>query len=129
MIELPWITRDAQLFLQQIVRNNFRALEFGAGRSTLWFSHQVAELVSVEHNPEWYEEVIRKVSPGTVRLHASPHIVGTDHLQKPYSFICDEFPDDYFDLVFIDGRDRISCVEKSRRVLKPGGYMCIDNMD
>jgi predicted O-methyltransferase YrrM len=37
--------------------NGGKGLEFGSGRSTLYFSKRLDELYSIEHHQEWYEKV------------------------------------------------------------------------
>jgi hypothetical protein len=32
-------------------------IEFGSGRSTLWFAKKVKRLISVEHNEVWYKRI------------------------------------------------------------------------
>lgn len=129
MKKRPWITEQANRFLKKIVRPDFRILEFGCGGSTLWFDKRVQTLISVEHDQSWYDQICTRLRNGKILLYPSEQIRGTDHLENPYDHVCDQYPDDYFNLVMIDGRDRVRCVEKARRIVQPSGYLCVDNMD
>jgi hypothetical protein len=40
-----------------------------------------------------------------------------------------EFPAEYFDLISIDGSDRLACYEIAQKYLRPGGMLLIDNTD
>lgn len=53
----PWLAPGAIRFLDNWLRPEHVGFEWGAGRSTLWFSHRVERLTSIEHNPEWYAKV------------------------------------------------------------------------
>jgi hypothetical protein len=51
----------------------------------------------------------------------------------PYHGVCDEFPDEHFDLVLVDGLDvdegrmRVACARAAMRVLRRGGILMLDN--
>lgn len=123
--ETPWLTPESVSFLEDLIKCNpdIKILEFGCGGSTIWFSRLLkspnARVVSVEHDAEWQAAVKETVGSN----------VDLRHLPRPYSSVCDEFPDNYFDLVLIDGRDRILCAAKSMRLVKHGGFMMLDNAD
>ncbi|MGZ5029639.1 MAG: O-methyltransferase [Methylobacter sp.] len=101
-------------------------LEFGMGGSTLWFSQQNCKLVSVEHNPAWFEAVKAVIQPDHVELILHP---------IPLHDICSTFADANFDLILIDhedfdeGRMRLACLQECRRLVKPGGILMLDNTD
>lgn len=48
---------------------------------------------------------------------------------KSYVKIIDEYPDEYFNLVFIDGRARPSCIKHAIPKIRPGGYLMLDNSE
>lgn len=48
---------------------------------------------------------------------------------KEYVTCIDGSPDDYFDIVIIDGRARNSCWIHCREKIKHGGYLVLDNSD
>lgn len=54
---VPWITYPALRLLERVVRPHFRVFEYGAGHSSLWWARRVREIVSVEHDPAWAEEI------------------------------------------------------------------------
>src|SRR5271157_1158335 len=57
----PWLTPTADLMLETYLLKTDVGLEFGSGRSTLWFARHVAHLTSVEHNPVWFERISRQI--------------------------------------------------------------------
>lgn len=126
MRALPWITVGAMAFLTKYVRDHpqMKVLEFGAGGSTLWLAKHSRQIVSVEHVPEWAVKVKERVAEM-----AGDGILDMRCLPRPYDSVCDGFRADHFDLVFVDGRDRVRCVAASIRCLKPGGVLMLDNSD
>ena len=46
---------------------------------------------------------------------------------KKYAAAIDEYPDEYFDLVIVDGRARPSCIMHSIPKIKEGGWLVVDN--
>ena len=48
---------------------------------------------------------------------------------KNYASQIDAFPDDYFDVVLIDGRARPACIMHSVPKIKTGGLLIVDNSD
>jgi putative heme iron utilization protein len=45
----PWLTKEAILLLERLLRPDDIGLEFGSGRSTIWFAERVEKLISIEH--------------------------------------------------------------------------------
>lgn len=68
---VPWITFPARSMLERVVLPSHKVFEFGAGNSSLWWAKRVAEVVSVEHNLKWVEE-LRKRAPQNLKLVARP---------------------------------------------------------
>jgi len=48
---------------------------------------------------------------------------------KSYVKIIDAYPDGYFNLIFIDGRARPSCIKHAISKIRPGGYLMLDNSE
>ena len=118
---IPWLTEQAIAFLDTYLSStpNPRVLEFGCGGSTVWLQSRVEQLVSVEHNPEWHTKVSVVVGDNVdLRLAG-----------RPYHGICDGLPAEHFDLVLVDGRDRVRCAQSAIHVLKPGWVLMLDNAE
>ena len=116
---LPLIALNAYRFLKARLRPDARVFEWSSGMSTLWFEHHCAEIHAVEDNPEWYKLVSARVR--TAHLY---HLTNGDYINK-----IREFPTGYFDLISIDGSDRLACFEIAADYLRPGGMLSIDNTD
>lgn len=122
----PWLTESAIDFLTNFLEKkpDAKILEFGAGASTIWFTQKSICLVSIEHDPTYYElvsQAIKEINGGnSTTLQLVP---------RPYYTICDAYPDNFFDLVLIDGRDRSRCLLQAKRLVKPGGIIMLDNAE
>lgn len=149
----PWIALSSITFLERILEKNMLVYEYGSGGSTLFFASHVKEVVSTEHDQAWYRDVIKQINENnlsncrvrliepTPMLHsdntniADPDdYVSDDDKYRGMSFInyassIDEFPDEYFDVILIDGRARPSCFKHSEKKLKKGGYLILDNAE
>lgn len=116
----PWFTPGARKFLERIVRPEWIVLEFGSGGSTFWLSSRVNTLITLEHDPEWADAVKAKIAD-------IPHNTRIVLHDRPYDHCAAYFPDEHFDLVIIDGRDRVKCTLAVLSKVKKGGYLIFDN--
>lgn len=124
LANLPLLAQTAISFLKDFLskKTNLKVLEFGSGASTVWLSRLTANLVSIEHHPDWYETV-----KSTLHNDSTCQSVDLRLLPLPYYSVCDKFSDEFFDLIIVDGRDRMQCLEASIRILKPGGVLMLDD--
>jgi len=147
----PWITFDAVDFLDTINLQNKHVFEYGSGGSTLYWLDKGASVISIEHDPVWFNKVKSLISPSyrldyrlvlpepeSDEVHskknpANPddYISSEDKKVTYKSYVCqiDEFDDKFFDVVLIDGRARPSCIKHSVAKVKSGGVLILDNSD
>ena len=59
--DYPWLTKDANAFLESWFLPTDIGLEFGSGRSTPWIAQRVGKLYSVETNSQWSERVSQSI--------------------------------------------------------------------
>ncbi len=119
---LPWMNYPAIDFLARHVRPNMSVFEYGCGHSTLWWAARVREVIACDHDREWVER-IRPRAPGNVTLR---HVALEEGGE--YSRVVAEHPG-RFDIVVIDGRDRVNCARHAVTGLKPEGVIVWDNTD
>ncbi|MBX2962588.1 MAG: class I SAM-dependent methyltransferase [Cyclobacteriaceae bacterium] len=149
---IPWMTPAAIDILHTLLKPDMKGFEFGSGRSTLFIAPRVKELVSLEHDQQWFTQIevelknkklnhvyYVKILPANdpsktisypknnyenYRMEATPASCFTEY----YSFI-DQYPDDYFDFVIVDGRARVECALHALPKLKQGGILILDNAE
>jgi len=149
----PWITFPVIDLLLQYVTKNTRVFEFGGGGSTLFFTGRAKEVVTVEHDPEWFEKLQQMIGegnfPGWTGKLILPEKTDAANTRDPsnpadyytadtnfsaYTFknyvsLIDNYPPEYVDIVLVDGRSRPSCIMHSIPRIKKGGLLVIDNSD
>ena len=120
---IPWFTYSFLNFLTDRIRPEMKIFEFGSGNSTIWFSSKGCQLFSIEHNPAWYDRMRNMLRD---RKNVSLKLASKE--DNSYSSAILEF-EGFFDIIIIDGRDRVNCARNSLGALKPGGVIIWDNSD
>lgn len=121
----PWISYDAQKLIRNFLTADKRVLEFGSGYSTLWYSQHAGEVLSIEDDRDWYNQVailLKKDTSGNVRYRLADNAVSYSQL----------LPDEVgagFDVVMIDGSHRDLCVANALSLVRQGGMIYLDNSD
>jgi predicted O-methyltransferase YrrM len=135
--DAPWMSQRAVRFLDSFLRKTDTGIEFGSGRSTIWFGRRVGRLVSVEHDAGWSTKVKEMIQDGGL-IQIEHHHIHLDHpaaeptrayydpLPRYVDFI-NRYPDNTFDFVVVDGHYRVACILASISKLKAGGILILDN--
>jgi hypothetical protein len=115
--------------LDELMRPTWWVLEFGSGTSTAWYAERAARVVSLEDDPVWLEEVRRRTS----RLGPNRCDLRLVALSD-FPAVTGEFTPATFDLVIIDGNEgegvtRGDCAAAARPLVKPGGFVVVDDSD
>ena len=150
---VPWITFKAKEWLDLYLKVNMTVFEWGSGNFTMYFSEKVKKLISVEHDENWHKKISGIISCEKISncdyLLIKPEgkisEVNTPYSSKSYTSstfkhhwgLCfknyvraiDKYPNEHFDLVFVDGRARASCIIHAIKKIKPGGYLMLDNSE
>jgi hypothetical protein len=150
---IPWLTFPSIHFLNKNINNQMIVFEYGSGGSTLFWSGKTKEVVSVEHDGAWYTKIkkeleVREIKNVSYFLFEAEPDPGyelkspdnpSDYISEDenaagkkferYVKKIDEYPDQYFDIILIDGRARPSCIAHGMKKLKPQGYLVIDNSE
>ena len=119
---LPFMSYAAIHFLGSRTKRDLRVFEFGSGYSTLWWASRVKEVFSCEHDRQWYQQM-KKSSPSNVHLlYRDVEISGA----YPNSI---KEQQERFDVVVIDGRERVACAEAAVSHMSPKGIFVWDDTD
>jgi tRNA A58 N-methylase Trm61 len=128
-----------------------RVFEYGSGGSTVFFANLVQEVISVEHDRGWYQklqEELKKLDIDNCTVHHRPpsptetgasgdpadpddYVSGNVSYEgmtfRDYTVQIDEYPDEHFDLIVVDGRARPSCFKHAVPKIKNTGMLVWDN--
>jgi hypothetical protein len=119
---LPWITYPAIDFLARRVGRDMVVFEYGCGASTLWWAKRTARVISVEHDPAWAAKIAAEAPPNATVNQVSLEPAGP-YVENARAHGV------RFDVVVIDGRNRVKCVPHAMAALSPGGVVVFDNTD
>lgn len=118
----PWWGESIVNLVRRRLKKEMRVFEWGMGNSTLFWSQYVAEVVSIESDWKWYQKM-REIVPSNV----FPRYYQLQYDGEYCSSILNEQGE--FDIILIDGRDRIRCAYNSLKKLKENGVIIWDNSD
>jgi SAM-dependent methyltransferase len=119
---IPWFTYSSVHFFQQKLKQSFNVLEFGSGNSTIWFANKVKNVLSIEGNPEFYEKNKNRIG----KHHNVDYVLIEDdnhYFEVPLKYTNE------FDIIVIDGKQRVACVKNSLKALKKGGVIIWDDTE
>jgi predicted O-methyltransferase YrrM len=123
----PWLTADAIELLQRYLKPSMTGFEWGSGRSTVWLSKRLRSLVSVEHDPIWFQRVSKWLRRAHVN-NVDYRLLPTRPDNRYVAAICD-FPEESFDFILVDGQCRSECLAAAVPKVKRDGLIVLDNAD
>jgi predicted O-methyltransferase YrrM len=119
------------------INRDTEMLEIGGGNSTIFLSKIVKKLVTIEHDENWSRTIKSEMEKSNFTSNWELHVVKPNWNQlHPFSpaeegqfinytnFIL-SLPDEQFDVILVDGRDRVQCVKNSISKLKKNGVLLI----
>ena len=116
---LAWYTYPAVEFLSHHDFRGKRVLELGAGQSTLWWANRASLVVALEDDPRWIEKISRRL-PNNVSLHLA------STWEPDNSLLLSHAP---YDIIVIDGLDRLGYARACASLLAPQGAIVFDNSE
>jgi predicted O-methyltransferase YrrM len=142
-LDVPWWTIAAIERVERWIaaRNGrVRVFEYGSGASTAWLARRCEHVTSVEHDPPFarYITPILAFDNVTLRLveplrPVSQPLAGSSrrgYEDCDFSAYVDCIAGGpRYDLVIIDGRARVACLERAIQFLAEGGLVVFDNSE
>ena len=100
---------------------------------------EVERLVSVEHDPDWYERIRIRIASAKL-TNIDYRLVALDHPEPEperaryaplpqYVAVTDDSRDESFDFVLVDGHYRTHCIRRCMGKLRPKGLLMIDDVN
>lgn len=119
---IPWYTYPAISFIGERVKADMEVFEFGCGQSTLWWADHARHVTSVEHEVSWAEH-LQKEAPKNVTVTHTPLDEDGEYCRAAAR------AEGSFDVIVIDGRDRVNCAHNCLSVLRDDGVVIWDNAE
>jgi SAM-dependent methyltransferase len=126
----PWLNPDAVTYLHRTLRPEWRGIEWGSGRSTLWLAGRTAEVTSIESDRGWYERVAAQAAErriGSLDLRLVEAVEGDEAVAAAYAEAKPELAPGSLDYALVDGIFRELCAIRATTLLRPGGLLILDN--
>lgn len=121
----PWLTHSMVRFLDLWLQPTDLLVEFGSGRSTLWFADRVGALISIEHHEEWHRQIADKLR--NAGRDAVEYLRVDPHAEKMTGAAEATLRGRSVDVVLVDGPNRDHCALWALEVLRAGGLVIVDD--
>lgn len=119
---IPWNTYAFIKFIEPRLKKEFRVFEYGCGNSTIWYSKRTRLVVAVENNREWYEK-IKVLLPENAQLVYKELEYNGEYSREVLNHA------EQFNIIIVDGRDRVNSVKNSVKKLSEDGIIIFDNAE
>ncbi len=135
---------EAATWIEENITSDMTVFEYGSGASTIYFNKKVGTVITVEYSPQKHRKIYailtkkdnyRLIEPTkTDKPYPYSHIsYGSadqefDHYTfKDYVTHIEEY--EKFDMVFINGRSRASCIWVAASRVKSGGFLILNDAE
>lgn len=129
-VDEPWLTREAIRMLADLLKRDDRILEWGAGTSTAWLAARAGSVLSIEHDPSWFQRVSAELTRAGLS-HSEVRLLSTQPADEPsaspYVRVVDEFGEGELGWAFVDGEHRSACALAVLPKLASGGVLVLDD--
>lgn len=119
---IPWVTYSFIDFIKPRLTKELSIFEYGSGNSTLFYAKHVKNVVSVEHDEAWFNKIVKKKAANAEMIFTALE-KGGEYSKKAVLL------DQKFDVIIVDGRDRVNCCKNSIDALAPNGVLILDDSE
>lgn len=117
---IPWNVYGYIDFISERLNKKMDIFEYGVGNSSLYYQDRVNSLTCVEHDESWFNDFNEECGEN-VTIHFK-----SLHDGESYAEIINK-QDKLFDVVIVDGRDRVNCIRQSILAIKDSGVIVLDD--
>lgn len=118
----PWLTYPMIHLLNERLTREMTVFEYGGGNSTLYFGDRVRDVTTVEHNPEWHAYLKSKARENCRVLFQELEYDGAYCRTAAAT-------GKRFDIIVVDGRDRVNCARHALSALSERGVIIFDDFE
>ncbi|MDN3587322.1 FkbM family methyltransferase [Pedobacter aquatilis] len=119
---LPWVTYSFIDFIKNRINKTHNIFEYGSGNSTIFYADKAGSVTSVEHDKSWFEKV-KNTSPSNAEMIYC-------ELQRDGAYAKKAaLLNKKFEIIIVDGRDRVRCCKYSLDALTNDGVIVLDDSE
>ncbi len=119
---LPWVTYSFIDFIKERINKTQNIFEYGSGNSTIFYAERAGSVTSVEHDKNWFDRV-KNTSPSNAEM-IYCELQRDGEYAKKASLLNKKF-----DIIIVDGRDRVRCCKYSLDALSASGVIVLDDSE
>ncbi|WP_029281138.1 FkbM family methyltransferase [Pedobacter sp. R20-19] len=119
---LPWVTYSFIDFIKERITKTQHIFEYGSGSSTIFYAERAGKVTSVEHDKGWFDKV-KGTSPANAEMIFCELHRDGEYARKAMLL------DKKFNIIIVDGRDRVNCCKYSLEALSPDGVIILDDSE
>lgn len=121
---IPWVTYSFIDFIKTRLNKEHTVFEFGSGNSTFFYAKYAGIVVSVEHDKTWFNKIEKsEAKPHNSELIFCELVRDGDYCRIPVKL------DQKFDIIIVDGRDRVNCCKQGIEALSATGVLVLDDSE
>ncbi len=117
---IPWMNLPVVAFLEEKLTKDLKLFEFGSGYSTHFYAKRVKTVTSLEYDQSWFQTVQEQV-PSNVNMIFTPNDIDGEYCRTITK------SNDRYDVVIVDGRDRVNCIKQAIPCLSEQGLIILDD--
>jgi len=118
----PFMSYGAIKWLNSFLNKDMSVFEWGSGGSTIYITKRVKKIISIEYDPGYYKFISEYLKKN--------NLLNYEFIFKKPEDYCSAigaYPDNFFDLIIVDGIKRADCVKYAINKVRLGGYLLLDN--
>ncbi len=119
---IPWVTYSFIDFISERIKKDHSVFEFGSGNSTFYYARRALKVVSVEHDKAWFDKISAGKPANSEMIFCELRTAG-EYSRMPSA------RGSKFDIIIVDGRDRVNCCYQSLQALTESGVVVLDDSE
>lgn len=118
--KIPWLTYSFLTFMKPRLTKDLTLFEYGAGYSTYYFSERVSHITTIEYDKKWHDFIKDNLAKNVDIIYQDKDI--NDKYCRKIKTL-----NKTFDIILVDGRDRVNCIKQSIDCLTSNGVLILDD--
>lgn len=119
---VPWLVYGMIDFMIEKLPSGLSIFEYGSGNSTIFYAQKAKEVIAIEHNLEWKNKIAAQLPSN-----AAVYFIELDNTGKYAQSI--KTYNQLFDMIVVDGRDRVNCCKQALEKLSAKGVVILDDSE